>query len=66
MAATPPMPSAACASAHEFFDARLETAGAVGKKTQFGNVAHAHALFDLEADKALGCFEARRRCRLRL
>ena len=28
------------------------------KKTQFGNVAHAHALFELEADKAFGCFEA--------
>ena len=42
---------------HQFVDAGLEAAGAVGKEGQVGDVAHAHALFDLEADVALGGFK---------
>jgi hypothetical protein len=45
-------------TAHEFFDARLQAAGAIGEKDQVGNMADAEAFLQFEADVAFGGFQA--------
>src|SRR5271157_4918984 len=46
---------------HQLIDARLKAARAVGKKAEFGHVAHAHPLLEFIANVALGGLQASHR-----